>query len=71
MLDGDEGPALTLGLASHTVVGVGPSVFAAHGVVGAVTLDGVARAVCPELFHHTHGIEQALLFTQLCTDKNI
>lgn len=61
MLDGDEGPAQTLGLASHAVVGVGVAVFAAHGLVGAVALDGIAGAASVQLFHQTHGVEETLL----------
>lgn len=63
MLDGDEGPAQTLRLASDAVVGVGVAVLAAHGLVGAVALDGVAGAVGAQLFHLTHGVEETHLLT--------
>lgn len=60
MLDGDEGLVQTLLLASSAVVGVRAAVFAAHGPVGAVTLDGVAGAPGSQLFHHTHLVEKTL-----------
>lgn len=67
MLDGDQGLAQTLLLASSTVVGVGAAVPAAHGLVGAVTLDGVAGAAGVQLFYQTHGVVETLFLTLLCT----
>lgn len=61
VLDGDEGLAQALRLASDTVVDVGVAVLAAHGLVGAVTLDGIAGTVGAQLFHQTHGVEETLL----------
>lgn len=66
MLDEDERLAQTLRPASQAVVGVGATVFAAHGLVGAVTVDGVAGAAGAQLLHHTHSVEEALFFTLLC-----
>lgn len=63
VLDGDAGLAEALGLASHTVVGVGVAVPAAHRLVGAVALDGVTRAAGVHLLHHAHGVEETLLLT--------
>lgn len=51
VLDGDEGLVQTLRLASIAVVSVGFAVLAAHGLVGAVTFDGVAGAVGIQLVH--------------------
>lgn len=65
MLDGDEGPAQTLRLASHAVIGVGAAVLAAHGLVSAVALDGIAGAAGIQLFHQTHSVEETLLLTVL------
>lgn len=63
MLDGDEGLAQTLRLASNAVVGVGAAVLAAHGLVGAIALDGVAGAAGVQLLHETHSVEETLLLT--------
>ncbi len=65
MLDGDEGLAQTLRLASNTVVGVRVAILAAHGLVGAVTLDGITGAAGIQLFHQTHRVEEAVLLTVL------
>ena len=65
MFDGDQGLAQTLLLASHTVIGVGATIVAAHGLVGTITLDGVARAAGIQLFHQAHSVEETLLFTFL------
>ena len=65
VLDGDEGPAHTLCLASHTVVGVCFAVLAAHGLVRAVALDGVAGAAGGQRLHQTHRVEQAVLLALL------
>lgn len=63
MLDEDEDLVHTLGPASVAVVDVGVAVPAAHGLVGAVALDGVAGAAGAQLFHQTHGVEETLLLT--------
>lgn len=65
MPDGDEGLAQTLRFTSNAVVGVGVAVLAAHGFVGAVTLDGIAGAAGVQLFHQTHGVEEAVFLTVL------
>lgn len=69
MLDGDGGLAQTLGLASDAVVGVGAAVLAAHGLVGAVALDGIAGAAGVQLLHETHGVEETLLLTVIWKRK--
>ncbi len=63
MLDGDEGLAQALCLASDTVVGIGVAVLPAHRLVAAVTLDGIAGAVGAQLFHQTHRVEETILRT--------
>lgn len=65
MLDGDDGPAQTLCLASHAVVGVGAAVLAAHRLVSPVALDGIAGAASVQLLHQTHGVEETFLLTLL------
>lgn len=71
VLDGDKGLAQTLRFASIAVVGVGFAVLAAHGLVGAVTFDGVAGAVGIQLFHKTHGVEETLLLTVIWKSKMV
>lgn len=63
MLDGDEGLAQALRLASQTVIGEGVAVPAADGLVGAVALDGIAGTPGFLLLHLTHGVEETLLRT--------
>lgn len=67
--DGDGGLAETLGLASRAVVGVGAAVLAAHGLVGAVALDGIAGAAGGQLLDQAHGVEETLLLTLLCGEE--
>jgi len=65
VLDGDGGPAQALGLAPGAVVGVRAAVLAAHGLVGAVALDGVAGAAGVLRLHHAHGVEATLVLAAL------
>lgn len=65
VLDGDEEPAQALRPAPGAVVGVGAAVLAAHGLVGAVALDGVAGAAGALLLHHAHAVEGARRLTAL------
>lgn len=70
MLDGDEGLGQTLRSSSRAVVSVSAAIFAAHGPVGAVTLDGVAGATGIQLFHDTHGVEETLFLTVIWKKKD-
>lgn len=69
MPDGDVAPAQALGLLPLALVGVGVSVAAAHGLVGAVALDGLAGAAGAQLLHQAHGVEQTLLLTLVCRSQ--
>ena len=70
LLDGDGSLGLALGAAALAVIAVGVAIFAADGLVGAVTLDGLTGTVGAHQLHHTHRVELALLTAVLWRQDN-